>query len=463
MAVRSSPRLRAILYSNPSGKPAVFAPRLNRVTTSERALRSRNTTKSKPISDTETTSPSKLSRGKKPVVNKAHSNRSKGVGGASENVSAGKRRPTELSQKRQRTLTSPTKGSKRLKKGGVVRREERKSAEVATKCKQRKTKVLASSVNDNNPPHLEHGIDCVNRTNSAPTSVTVKRKRGRPPKNVASCKRVKLAAGNTSEVNMDGALLKSKVFIDLTCDDEIIGDEDTEATITTPFPSTSPDLTQRSNANSLTLTCSPEASRQNFEESIDGDSNEHTTSMNIEIDYHRMSLDSEETIAQLFDLGVKEDETCVQNTNSEMATVPSLKRSTNINPFVAKVEASSEQASQFESASSEATDSSYSPTEEEYPQPSTAQQKLIRRLARQKQLEEMKAREAALSREERLLRRKGVLPSTKATAQDSAKRISWRDDTDLVEMFIYSPVRDDDEDTVSIHSDDALSMEITLS
>ena len=63
---------------------------------------------------------------------------------------------------------------------------------------------------------------------------------------------------------------------------------------------------------------------------------------------------------------------------------------------------------------SDTPDTLSSQTEEEYPQPSM-QQKLIRRLARQKQLEEMRTREAAFLREERFLHRKGVLPDAKAT------------------------------------------------
>jgi hypothetical protein len=183
------------------------------------------------------------------------------------------------------------------------------------------------------------------------------------------------------------------------------------------------------------------------------------------------SLDPDETIAQLFDLGVKESHTTSINNSSklesEMVTVPSLKRSKNMNLLATAVNmdvANSEQTTEINSSSSDDTpDTLCSPTEEsEYPPPSTPQQKLLRRLARQKQLEEMRTREAAVSREERLLRRKGALPDTKATqGQGSTKRISWRDETDLVEMFIYSPVKDDDTDTVSIHSDDALNMELT--
>ena len=52
--------------------------------------------------------------------------------------------------------------------------------------------------------------------------------------------------------------------------------------------------------------------------------------------------------------------------------------------------------------------------------------------------------------------------ATRAREQSSAKRILWRDESDLVEMFICSPVWDDD-DTVSIQSDDAFNMEITPS
>ena len=73
----------------------------------------------------------------------------------------------------------------------------------------------------------------------------------------------------------------------------------------------------------------------------------------------------------------------------------------------------------------------------EYPMPSTPQQKMARQLARQRQLEEMRVREAAQAREERFLRRQGLLNPPKKTV--NTKRIKWKDDSDLVEIFIYLP------------------------
>ena len=466
-AVRSSPRLRALLYSNPSGKPAVFSPRVNRVNTSDRILRSKNT-KKRPLKDSETSSPSELSHEKKfgekrLRVSKIRSDGTKSRGGASENVLEGERCPLDSSKKKQQSLTTGTKtqtASKRSKRVKMLGHDEEKCIEVSTRCKQRKSsRVLASSAN--NPPSLEHCVDSVtNSTTDVSTGMSIRRKRGRPPKNTVNCKRVKVSAiADRSEVNTD----KSKVVIDLTCEDETLGDEDFDAMITTPPSFTSPDLTQATNADALALVHSSEASKDKHDgEDIDGGCGTNIAATDAESDYLTTSLDPDETIAQLFDLGVTEDQSSM-NDSSETVTIPSLKRSKNINPLVAELDvASSEQALEIENSNGDTPDTLNSPTEEEYPQPSTHQQKLIRRLARQKQLEEMRAREAAHSREERLLRRKGVLPDTKAT-QSSAKRISWRDETDLVEMFIYSPVREDDDDTVSVHSDDALNMDLTLS
>ena len=70
--------------------------------------------------------------------------------------------------------------------------------------------------------------------------------------------------------------------------------------------------------------------------------------------------------------------------------------------------------------------------EEAYPVPKTAQQREKTQLARQKQLEEMKAREAAEAREERLLKRKGLWKSP----VKSDKMITWK--TDLTAVFNYS-------------------------
>lgn len=75
--------------------------------------------------------------------------------------------------------------------------------------------------------------------------------------------------------------------------------------------------------------------------------------------------------------------------------------------------------------------------EVEYPLPSTPQQKMARQLVRQRQLNEMRVREAALAREERLLRRQGLWTSrTKST-----KRIQWKND--LVQIFTYSQSEED--------------------
>ena len=75
----------------------------------------------------------------------------------------------------------------------------------------------------------------------------------------------------------------------------------------------------------------------------------------------------------------------------------------------------------------------------EYPQPSTNYQKRQRQLARQKQLDEMRAREMAAAREERLLRRSGFTKSPEKGAGDGGRRIRWREEADLVEVFVYLP------------------------
>ena len=462
-AVRSSPRLRALLYSNPSGKSAVYAPRLNRVNTSDRILRSKNT-KKKPLKDSETSSPSKLSYERKSSETrlgggKIHPGGIKNRGRVSENSLEEKRCPLNSPKKRQQSLTSGTKtqmASKRSNRGRTLGHDNRKSVEVPTRCKQRKS--VASSAN--NPMSSEHSRTSITGSTDTSTGMGIKRKRGRPPKNTESCKRMKMATATTTPSQSGFKTDKPKVVIDLTCEDETIGDEDTDTVISTPPLATNPDLTQAASANSRALMYSSEASKDELDgEGVDGDCSVSISSIDAGSDYLRTSLDPDETLAQLFDLGMKEDYTNV-NGNLETVTIPSLKRSKNINLSIDV--SSSEQSLETKNSNGDTLDTLSSPTEEEYPQPSTPQQKLIRRLARQKQLEEMRAREAAQSREERLLRRKGVLPDIKAV-QSSAKRISWRDETDLVEMFIYSPVRDDDDDTVSIHSDDALNMELTLS
>ena len=476
-AVRSSPRLRALLFSsNPSGKPAVFAPRLNRLgTTSDRTLRSK-TSKTSPLKDSESSSPTKLPRGKKPsekrsVVTKVRSKGVRGKGGVSDNALVGKRRRSDSSEKIPRSFTTKSVAkvqigaSKRSKSGRMLGRDEARSVEVATRCKQRKSsRGLASSANSP-VKKLEHDImDSIRGSgdNDISTSVNVKRKRGRPPKNAGSCKRVKITPTVTKKPEIGGENQK-KVVIDLTCDNEAIGEEDidSEPSITPLAPSSLPDLHLSQTTSTDSLACSPETDVRDIDRG-----EETLTDTENESDYHMTSLDPDETIAQLFDLGVKEEShTTSTNSSSESdtVTVPSLKRSKNISlAIMDNIIANSQPTLEINSSSSDDTpDTLHSPTEEEYPQPSTPQQKLIRRLARQKQLEEMKSREAALEREERLLRRKGVLPDSKTTqGQSSAKRISWRDETDLVEMFIYSPVRDDDADTVSVHSDDASSIEL---
>ena len=84
----------------------------------------------------------------------------------------------------------------------------------------------------------------------------------------------------------------------------------------------------------------------------------------------------------------------------------------------------------------ETTELHYSSLDAKYPIPSTPQQKMVRRLAREKQLEDMRVREAALAREERFQRRQGVV---KPSRTQSSKHIKWKSESDLVEIFIYSP------------------------
>jgi hypothetical protein len=74
----------------------------------------------------------------------------------------------------------------------------------------------------------------------------------------------------------------------------------------------------------------------------------------------------------------------------------------------------------------------------EYPQPSTYFQKMQRQLARQKQLQDMRAREAAEAREERFLRRQGLSKSPEKKIQQK-RHLTWKEEDDLVEVFVYSP------------------------
>lgn len=78
--------------------------------------------------------------------------------------------------------------------------------------------------------------------------------------------------------------------------------------------------------------------------------------------------------------------------------------------------------------------------EVEYPAPSTCQQKEARRLARAKQLEQMRSREAALNRRERLLRRQGTL---RKPDKHREKRVSWKDEKNLVRVFVYTQVTEE--------------------
>ena len=73
----------------------------------------------------------------------------------------------------------------------------------------------------------------------------------------------------------------------------------------------------------------------------------------------------------------------------------------------------------------------------EYPQPSTNYQKMQRQLARQKQLKDMHAREAAEAREERFLRRQGLSKSPEKTQR--RRHLTWKEEAELVEVFVYSP------------------------
>ncbi len=68
--------------------------------------------------------------------------------------------------------------------------------------------------------------------------------------------------------------------------------------------------------------------------------------------------------------------------------------------------------------------------------PKTPQQKEKTQLARQKQLEDMKVREAAFAREERLLKRKGLW--TTPVKKQTGKKITWNADNPIV--FNYQQV-----------------------
>ena len=76
--------------------------------------------------------------------------------------------------------------------------------------------------------------------------------------------------------------------------------------------------------------------------------------------------------------------------------------------------------------------------ETEYPKPSSNHQKIQRKLARQRQLDEFRARESSLAREERLMRRRGLLLAT-PPKEGKGHRVMWKEEK-LVEVFQYSPV-----------------------
>ena len=464
MAVRSSPRLHAILCSNSLGKPAVFVPLLSRVATG-RTLRSRKKVEPGKCSKEKPCLPSKYSQEKKSSSEKSTQDKAypDGVGlkiteTVCENTGSCNPKRSSTLRSSQNVLTSAAKNqtsSSRTKKSKVSRSVRGRKSKGNVDNEQGKAdKDLESSVYLSRFDRVSNG--------DAPTSTTslnIKRKRGRPPKRATCCKRAKITSSKSkskmasSAELADSSLLKSEEdVIDLTCDDETIG-EDVDAAVFVPSSFTTPDLTKRSTHS---LTSSSEMAFTNKgvgrgDSDFHGDSN--SSMFDTDSDYLRTSLHSEESVAQLFDLSLKQDREL--NLTFGANTTPSLKNS--------KDSTGDEVISwQTLHCKDEAIISVGSPTEEEYPQPSTPQQKLLRRLARQKQLEEMRAREAAILREERLLRRKGNLLSPQRD-QSSAKRISWKDDTDLVEMFIYAPVREDDDDTVSIHSDDANNMEAELS
>ncbi len=68
--------------------------------------------------------------------------------------------------------------------------------------------------------------------------------------------------------------------------------------------------------------------------------------------------------------------------------------------------------------------------------PKTPQQKEKTQLARQRQLEDMKAREAAFAREERLLKRRGLW--TAPVKKQTGKKITWK--ADIAIVFNYQQV-----------------------
>ena len=78
--------------------------------------------------------------------------------------------------------------------------------------------------------------------------------------------------------------------------------------------------------------------------------------------------------------------------------------------------------------------------DEEYPQPSTNYQKIQRHLARQKQLADMRSRETTLEREQRFLRRRGLLGQQGRNDNEHVcRRVRWKEESELLEVFCYSP------------------------
>ena len=71
------------------------------------------------------------------------------------------------------------------------------------------------------------------------------------------------------------------------------------------------------------------------------------------------------------------------------------------------------------------------------PIPSTPQQKEARRLARLRQLRDMRARETMEARRERALKRRGEPSPTKQKPDSSAKRVSWKEDGFLTKVMEY--------------------------
>ena len=114
----------------------------------------------------------------------------------------------------------------------------------------------------------------------------------------------------------------------------------------------------------------------------------------------------------------------VNSASSYLQPVDTLPKATNLEPATESLSEPQE----------------YGDIDMEYPMPSTPQQRMARQLARQRQLEAMRAREAALAREERFLRRQGLL---NPRVVKNLKRIKWKEDGDLVEVFTYLPTDED--------------------